>query len=379
MAEPLKHQFGPDVPRAIAKMVAGVWPTFPRAAFVRSALEGYEALELMPRGWKIAQVLRRYLPTDYPKAVEILLASLDQPIRRRAGQGMTSFLFLPHVLFVAEYGLEHFEPSMHAQYVLTQRFTAEFSIRRYLERHPRATLARLAEWATDPSEDVRRLVSEGTRPRLPWAARLRAFQADPRPVLALLEWLKDDPSLYVRRSVANNLNDIGKDHPALLIETARRWLGEATEERRWIVRHALRSAVKRGDAEALALLGYGRAGSVALRRIEIAPSPVSIGSVVTIACDLVNHATVPQRLLADLRVSYVKANGTATPKVFKLKAVELPARAAVRLGKRLSLSQLTTRTHYPGLHRVELLVNGRPHSLGTFHLIAAARRRPTSA
>ncbi len=167
MAEPLKHQFGPDVPRAIAKMVAGVWPTFPRAAFVRSALEGYEALELMPRGWKIAQVLRRYLPTDYPKAVEILLASLDQPIRRRVGQGMASFLFLPHVLFVAEYGLEHFEPSMHAQYVLTQRFTAEFSIRRYLERHPRATLARLAEWATDPSEDVRRLVSEGTRPRLP--------------------------------------------------------------------------------------------------------------------------------------------------------------------------------------------------------------------
>lgn len=123
MAEPLKHQFGPDVPRAIAKMVAGVWPTFPRAAFVRSALEGYEALELMPRGWKIAQVLRRYLPTDYPKAVEILLASLDQPIRRRVGQGMASFLFLPHVLFVAEYGLEHFEPSMHAQYVLTQRFT----------------------------------------------------------------------------------------------------------------------------------------------------------------------------------------------------------------------------------------------------------------
>jgi 3-methyladenine DNA glycosylase AlkC len=160
----------------------------------------------------------------------------------RLPRGMGGFLFLPHVFFVAEYGLEHFETSMRAQYVLTQRFTAEFSIRRYLERHQAATLGPVSrEWSADASEDVRRLVSEGTRPRLPWAPRLRAFQADPRPVLALLERLKDDPSLYVRRSVANNLNDIGKDHPVLLVETATRWMENATEERRWIIRHALRS------------------------------------------------------------------------------------------------------------------------------------------
>ena len=170
---------------------------------------------------------------------------------------MAAFLYMPHLFFVARHGLDHFEDSMRAQYALTQRFTAEYSIRAFLEKHPEATLARLREWAADPSQHVRRLVSEGTRPRLPWAPRLRAFQKDPRPVLELLELLKDDPELYVRRSVANNLNDIGKDHPALLTAVAKRWLRGATPERRWIVDHALRSAVKRADAGALGALGYG--------------------------------------------------------------------------------------------------------------------------
>lgn len=369
MAEPLKNHFGADVPRTIARMIAAVFPAFDAKAFVRSALDGYDQLGLMPRGWKIAQTLRRYLPNDYRTAVEILLTSLDQRVERTAGQGMASFLFLPHLMFVADYGLEHFEPSMRAQYLLTQRFTAEFSIRRYLERHPVATLARLRTWAVDPSADVRRLVSEGTRPRLPWAPRLRAFQADPRPVLALLELLKDDPSLPVRRSVANNLNDIGKDHPALLVATARKWMVDATEERRWIVRHALRSAVKRGESEALAVLGFGKPVRVSVRKVRIMPPRPAIGSSIVIACELVNETSTARRLLVDLRVQYVKANGRHSPKVFKLKAVELAPRATLQLKKVLSLAQRTTRTHYPGRHRVELMVNGRAHLLGAFEVV----------
>ncbi|MCS6287921.1 MAG: DNA alkylation repair protein [Nitrospira sp.] len=368
MAEPLKNSFGADVPRTIARMIAAVFPRFDQKAFVRSSLEGYDALDLMPRGWKIAHQLRRSLPEDYEKAIEILLASLDRKPERTVAQGMGGFLLLPHVFFVAEYGLEHFETSMRAQYVLTQRFTAEFSIRRYLERHPAATLARLMEWSADPSEDVRRLVSEGTRPRLPWASRLRAFQADPRPVLALLERLKDDPSLYVRRSVANNLNDIGKDHPAVLVETARRWIVDATDERRWIIRHALRSAVKRGDSGALGLLGFGEAARVSVEKVRIAPKRPTIGSSVAIACEIANRAPVVQRLLVDLRVHYVKANGVQRPKVFKLKQVELAPREAVPVRKTLSLAQLTTRRHYPGRHAVEVVINGQAHPLGTFEL-----------
>jgi len=370
MAEPLKNSFGADVPRTIARMIAAVFPRFNEQAFIRSALDGYDELELMPCARKIAHTLRRFLPDEYGKAIQILLASIEQPSGRPAATGMGAFLFLPHVFFVAEYGLDHFEASMHAQYVLTQRFTAEFSIRRYLERHQAATLARLAEWATDPSEDVRRLVSEGTRPRLPWAPRLRAFQTDPRPVLALLERLKDDPSLYVRRSVANNLNDIGKDHPDVLVETATRWLKNATEERRWIIRHALRSAIKRGESGALSVLGFGDKARVAVNQARITPLRPRIGSSVDIACEMASQATRVQRVLVDLRVHYVKANGTHSPKVFKLKTVALAPKETIRFSKSLALTQLTTRTHYPGLHRIELLVNGQVHPLGEFYVTA---------
>jgi 3-methyladenine DNA glycosylase AlkC len=228
MAEPLKNQYGADVPRAIAAMIAAVHPHFDSVQFVREALDGYEALELMPRGKKIAHALRAHLPADYEQAVAILLASLDQPHGRNPDLSLASFLYLPHTVFVVEYGLAHFEVSMRAQHALTQRFTAEFSIRPFLVHHPEATLRQLAVWATDPSAHVRRLVSEGTRPRLPWAPRLRQFQTDPAPVLALLELLKDDPELYVRRSVANSLNDIGKDHPEVLNRTAQAWLKNAT-------------------------------------------------------------------------------------------------------------------------------------------------------
>ncbi len=369
MAEPLKNSFGADVPRTIARMIAAVFPRFDQKTFVRSSLDGYDALELMSRGWKIAHQLRRSLPDDYEKAIEILLASLDRKPERTVAQGMGGFLFLPHVFFVAEYGLEHFEISMRAQYVLTQRFTAEFSIRRYLERHQAATLSRLMEWSADSNEDVRRLVSEGTRPRLPWASRLRAFQADPRPVLALLERLKDDPSLYVRRSVANNLNDIGKDHPAVLVATAKRWMKNATEQRRWIIRHALRSAVKRGESAALALLGFGETALVSVEQARITPRRPAIGSSVIIACEIANRTSVAQRLLVDLRVQYVKANGVQRPKVFKLKQVELAPRETAEVKKTLSLAQLTTRTHYPGRHVVDVMVNGRAYPLGTFDLI----------
>jgi 3-methyladenine DNA glycosylase AlkC len=274
---------------------------------------------------------------------------------------------MPHLFFVARHGLDHFEDSMRAQHALTQLFTAEYSIRAFLEKHPDATLARLREWTTDPSAHVRRLVSEGTRPRLPWAPRVRAFQQDPRPVLELLELLKDDRELYVRRSVANNLNDIGKDHPALLTAVAKRWLRGASPERRWIVGHALRSAIKRADAGALGALGFGDKAEVSLRAAHITPRQPKIGGSVTVGFTLENSTRRPQRVMADLVVHFVKARGTGA-KTFKLKALELPPRASVELRKKIGLTQLTTRKHYPGVHRVEALLNGRRRPLGTFRL-----------
>jgi 3-methyladenine DNA glycosylase AlkC len=377
MAEPLKNYYGPDVPARIARMIKEVDSGFDEDAFLADALDGYQALELTPRARQIAQALGRHLPQDCERAIEILIASLGPKLQAAELTGIDVFVYLPHVFFIAEFGVDHFEASMRAQYELTQRFSAEYSIRVFLERYLQQTLGRLHEWAFDSNVHVRRLVSEGTRPRLPWAPRLRAFQDDPRPVLELLELLKDDPDLFVRRSVANNLNDIGKDNPAALIETCRRWMTDASPQRSWLVRHALRSAVKRGEPEALEILGFLPATGVQVRDIHIAPAVASIGDSITFTVELSNDGSATKQLLIELRVHFVKANGKPSPKVFALKELVLRPNGSVQLSKTISLAQHTTRTHYPGQHRVEVLVNGRPSATSVFDIVAEGRI-PTS-
>jgi 3-methyladenine DNA glycosylase AlkC len=372
MATALKDMYGPDIPARIAEQIATVHPAFPVDGFLADALDGYDDLELTPRARHIADALARHLPDDFDEAISILLASLGPPIAAEEPSGIDPFLYAPHVYFVAAHGLDHWETSMHAQYELTQRFTAEFSIRAFLDHEPDRTLARLRDWTRDPSAHVRRLVSEGTRPRLPWAPRLRRFQDDPTPVLELLEQLKDDPSLYVRRSVANNLNDIGKDHPQLLVETARRWMTDATDERRWLIRHALRSAVKRGDRAALAVMGFEGDGSIDIEAVDIKPARVRIGESVRISMTVTTRSETPSPVNIDLRVHFVKANGSTSPKVFKLRSLELAPGVSQRLSKLVSLKQHTTRTHHPGDHRVEALVNGVAQPLGSFVVSSGA-------
>jgi len=369
MPEPLKNQFGVDVPAKIAAMIVAVHHKFPVAAFVADALTGYESLELLPRAQQISTALHRHLPRDYEKAADILLASLGSKLEGTENHGMAPFIYMPHVCFVRQYGLDDFDTSMRANYELTQRFTAEFSIRPFLERYPEQTLARLETWTEDSSPHVRRLVSEGTRPRLPWASRLKCFQKNPRPVLALLELLKDDPVLYVRRSVANNLNDIGKDHPEQLYKTARCWLKGASTERQWLVKHALRSAIKRAEPGALEILGLNKRARVAIFKVKITPRRPGLGEAVSISCVMHNSLAQRQQVLVDLRVHFIKASGKSSARVFKLKTVDLAPREAVVLTKTLSLADKTTRKHYPGKHRLELLLNGETWELGDFMLI----------
>ncbi|MGH2708582.1 MAG: DNA alkylation repair protein, partial [Actinomycetota bacterium] len=217
--------------------------------------------------------------------------------------------YMPHVFFVQKYGLDDFEAAMRVQYELTKRFSAESSIRAFLVRYPENTYARLVEWAHDESVHVRRLVSEGTRPRLPWAPRLRAFQEDPRPVIALLELLKDDPERYVQRSVANNLNDIGKDHPDLAVEVCRRWSTGASPGREWIVRHALRSLVKEAHRGALETLGVGGKPNVSVTGVRLVPPSVKLGGELRFSFEIASTGDRVQELLIDYAVHFVKANG----------------------------------------------------------------------
>jgi 3-methyladenine DNA glycosylase AlkC len=250
----------------LAHNLALVHREFDATAFRRAALEGLEPLAILQRGQHLARALREHLPPRYEDAVSILLRSLTPPLTGTADLGLGVFFYLPHVWFVAAYGLdaEHndgrdpFDVSLHAQYELTRRFSAEFSIRPFLIRWPERTLGRLRQWTSDADPHVRRLCSEGTRPRLPWAQRIPAFVKDPTPVLPILEKLKDDPELYVRRSVANHLGDIAKDHPQLAFDVCARWLENSSPERKWLIRHALRHPAKSGVKTALRLRKLAR-------------------------------------------------------------------------------------------------------------------------
>ena len=375
MAEPLKYLLNDTVPPRIAAMVRRAWRKFDTTAFLQQVEPGYESLELMARGQRIAQALQAHLPQDVPRALGVLVDSMDPSMGIDAAgepdagdRPYSAFLYLPHSIYIGTHGLPHFEAAMAAQHALTQRFTAEFCIRPYLLHHQGATLARLRDWAQDDNAHVRRLVSEGTRPRLPWAPRLPAFQNNPQLALPLLDALKDDPSSYVRRSVANHLGDIAKDHPELAVGTACTWLQGAPAPREALVRHGLRFLIKRGDAAALDALGVGHAVALDVRAARVLPARARIGDKVRIEAELHNPTPQSQRVLADLKVHYVKAHGGAAPKVFKLQTLDIPAGATVAVGKTLSLQQMTTRTHYPGAHQVELVLNGRPQPLGQFQL-----------
>lgn len=365
MAEALKTFFSPALVRRIGASLGEADSSFPVAAFVETATRGLDEKELLDRGRHVAAAMRRHLPERYEDAMAVLLRSLGPPhaTDELEGVGMGPFFYLPHVLFVGAHGLDHFELSMAAQHALTQRFTCEWSIRPFLARHRDATLARLAIWARDPSPHVRRLVSEGTRLRLPWAGRLPELEAQPERIVALLELLRDDPTSVVRRSVANNLNDLGRVDPDRLLAVCERWFSEA---RRDVVEHALRGRVKAGDRRALALLGFGRAAEVSIEAPRFSPRRVRIGGAVTLSFRVTNTTRRPVALLVDVTVYFVKASGKARPKVFKIARVELGPGESRALQKRFSLDVHTTRKPYPGKHEVELRINGAPYPIGAF-------------
>ncbi len=366
MAEPLKNSFGPEVPTYLADLLGAVMPGFPRKRFIASSVDGLDELELMPRSRHVAGVLADALPTDRGEALHIVIEALQHEGLPQELTGMEGFRYLPLSDFLAVHGLDHFELAMTLQYELTQRFSAEFCIRPYLEVHRDATLDRLRAWTRDPSEHVRRLVSEGTRPRLPWAPRLREFMADPAPVVELLELLKDDPSEYVRRSVANNINDIAKDHPDVAIEIARRWWRGASADRKRLVKHGLRTLIKAGDPDALTVIGFGADTPLQITAAACVPTTVAIGESTRVEIDLHNPTSEVHGALVDIVVHFVKANGSTSPKVFKGAEIEVAPSATSTVRKSVSLRVHSTRTPYVGEHRVEALVNGATHPVGSF-------------
>ncbi len=256
---PLKHLLGQDAIACLAHNIQYVDAGFPVSRFCESARAGLEQLTIMQRGLHIAKALHEFLPGSYEQAIQVLMASLTPEKSEADELGLAGFFYLPHGFFVSEYGQDGqhnsdndpFETSMLALHAVTTRFTSEFAIRTFLIQQQARTLEKVAQWITDPNPHVRRLCSEGTRPRLPWGKRIASFVADPGPTLPILESLKDDPSLYVRRSVANHLGDIAKDHPELVYSICERWMRSgASTDLQWLIRHAVRYPAKHGDARA---------------------------------------------------------------------------------------------------------------------------------
>lgn len=258
---PIKFLLDSEAIDCLAHNIGLVHSDFDAQAFKQLALTNIAPLGFMDRSAHIAAALKATLPAKFSDATEILLDTLTPPNVHTERLGLSVFFYLPHTRFVADYGrdAQHnggedpFEAAMRAQYELTRRFTAEFSIRPFLIHDFERTLKQLTLWLNDPDPHVRRLCSEGCRSRLPWGARIPQLIADPTPVLPILEALKNDPSLYVRRSVANHLGDIAKDHPAVAFEVCERWLTNADKDLKWVIRHAVRHPAKQGQATAIAL------------------------------------------------------------------------------------------------------------------------------
>jgi 3-methyladenine DNA glycosylase AlkC len=371
-AKALKHFFDRARVELLAEQIAAAWAGFEGAAFVEEASAGLDALELMQRAEHIAAALHRRLPEGFEEAADVLEGSLGEvlPEGDNMRQGMAPFHYLPHVIWIAANGAtpERFDRAMVFQQAVTRRFSAEFSIRAFWTLDRARTVEWMERWVEDEDAHVRRLVSEGTRPRLPWASKLRDLIADPRPALALVERLRDDPSLMVRRSVANHLNDVAKDHPALVVELVGGWLEERdSAQRRWIARHALRTLIKRGDKDALALMGHSGAPELALS-LE-GPSTVRLGEKAALVLTARNEQDHAQSALIDLVVHLVKADGKTNAKVFKLGVVALAPGEHKAFRKTVSFAPMTTRRSYAGVHRIEALINGDAYAVGALEVI----------
>lgn len=364
----LRDVFNSAAVEQLAHSIERAWPAFDGKGFATTISSQLPALSFGGRNALIRDTLRAYLPQEFPEAVRILLDALGPEIEHCEVTGFDGFIVMPQNDFVAAYGLSHLDLSLRALYELTKRFTAEGAIRTFLQAYPEQTLARLTEWATDPNCHIRRLVSEGTRPRLPLAPRLSAFVTDPRPVLNLLERLKADPVLMVRRSVANNLNDIAKDHPDLVVETLARWKRAADPGTPWIIGHAARTLLKQGHAGALALLGYA-ATSISVASFQLKQTKVHMGEDLVFAIDIQSTAGEPQSLMIDYVVHHMKANGKLAPKVFKLAKKRLRPHETLSLSKRHAFRPLSTRVYYGGRHALELQINGQRWGWQEFELV----------
>lgn len=362
--EPFKNELSADKARLIAAAVKRAHPAFPMPRFTRGLDAALDPLELKQRVVHLADRLADCLPQDPQVMFPVLTDSLA------AGE-LRGFPVWPLTEIVARRGLGHFKESMTVLAEMTRFFTAEFAIRPFLQTHPEKTLKQLRRWCSHPDEHVRRLVSEGSRPLLPWGGNLPALLEPPHPTLELLDPLHADPSDYVRLSVSNHLNDFSKHHPALVLATLGRWRDASPPDDPRLAklsRHACRTLLKAGHPEALAFHGFASASALEVTRFEITPRTLTLGGRLSYHLVIRNSSRRTLKVMFDYAIHHRKANGSLSPKVFKGRVKELAAGESWEIQGTHPILPITTRVYHAGTHRMEPLLNGRPFPARDFVL-----------
>lgn len=354
----LKDWFDAARYRAIAAELTAITPKFDEKIFLTLTLEGLAERSLMQRLNQCAVAVNEALPGSFQQKVRVL-----QMLAPKLGHEFVAIFLCD---FVAVFGREDFDFSMEALRSFTVFGSAEFAVRPFIVADQARALKTLLKWAAHPDEKVRRLASEGSRPRLPWGMRLQSLVRDPKPTFAILEALKDDESLFVRRSVANHLNDITKDHPELVLQVLNAWDLERAHLR-WIAKHACRTLIKRGHPRALKLFGFGKQAEVTAT-LTASPKQLRLGERLTLTAMITSTSRQSQRLVVDYVIHYVKARGVSAEKVFKWAEIDLLARGSSELVKSQVIRDFTTRKHHAGRHRVELQINGQRMAEAVFVL-----------
>ena len=349
-----KHFINKDIVKKISSSIAHVYPKFPEKKFHKISSK-LAPLELKQRVLLVTSELKICLPDDYLEALAILMKAMEKGDLR-------GFELWPFSEYISQFGLDHFDESLRAMYQLTQRFTAEFAVRPFLLKDHKKVLKKLSSWIEDESHHVRRWISEGTRPLLPWGQKIPLFVMDPTHTLLFLDKLRHDEEIYVRKSVANHLNDISKNHPQVVIDVLRMWIKDAPakhqEKIAWISRHALRTLIKKGHPGALKLIGVNGKAKVKISDLSLNQKKYKINDQLEFSFNLQSESQKSQKLVVDYAVDFMKSNGKLGRKIFKLKTFELAGKEKIKLSKRHSLKPITTMKFYQGIHHLTIQING---------------------
>jgi len=357
MPEPLKNLYNEVFVASLACYLKSNDKQFDGKGFQKAVFEtGWDQKELKERMNHIAVMLHEYLPGGYRENIKILKSTSSH------------FSGLEHMVFPAYvelYGMENFETSMSALEHFTPNSSSEFAIRPFIKQSPKKAMQQMETWAESSDHHVRRLATEGCRPRLPWAMALPQFKNDPRPVIRILEKLKDDENEYVRRSVANNLNDISKDNPEMVIAIAKDWLGK-TPETDWVVKHACRSLLKQGEAELMAVFGFKKPGHISIREFTVQET-VGIGEKLKFSFKLQTQKDRLGKLRIEYAIDFMKNNGLQKRKIFKISESDNSSQVK-EICREHSFRLISTRKYYSGAHGIAVIINGHELVDGGFQL-----------